>query len=238
MITFEVEMGKADLTSQVTPRFLISKADWSLFDNVLQENFQPGALDPTVLTNGHTLCGAVLDLERGIMDACNVAIPKKKYFSKSVPWWTPELTLLRKDVNKCRKRYQKCRNGIEKSRLREAYREVRRNYQACLFKTKQTSWRDFVTRTSENNPWSLIYKMQTDKVRVEKALNTISHGESSTEGGILEYCYYKNYFLMMIVWTMSGREISGYLHKSLLPLKTIHLSRMPKFFRQRRELKK
>lgn len=62
---------------------------------------------------------AVLALERGIIAACNAAILKKRYYAKSVPWWEPKLTLLRKGVNKTRKKYQKCRNEAIKIRLWE-----------------------------------------------------------------------------------------------------------------------
>lgn len=179
MITFELAMGAPGITSKITSRFLITKADWNIFDNVLKDNVQSRALD---LENRDSIDSAVLDLEGSIIGACNIAIPRKRYYTRSVPWWTPELTLLRKEVNKARKRYQKCRNEMAKNRFREAHRQIRRKYQNCMYKAKQTSWKDFVTKVSHKDPWSLIYKLQTDKIKIGTVINTIECDGSSTEG--------------------------------------------------------
>lgn len=178
LITFELEMDALDITSRITPRFLVDKARWNIFDKILinkirSENFE--------MTDRVTIDSAVLALEKSIIDACNIAIPKKRYFSKSVPWWTPELTCLRKEVNKSRKCYQKCKDNKMKMRFRETHHEIRRRYQSSIYKAKQESWKKFVTSTSNNDPWSFIYKLQMDKVVVDKAINSIKYeGSSST----------------------------------------------------------
>jgi len=149
MITFKLAVGVLSINSETTSRFLIQKADWDTFDKVLKDNLESKVAD---LENKEAIDGAVLPLERNILDACNIAMPKKKFYIRSVPWWTPELTLLRKEVHKAQKQFQKCRNASAKEKFREVHRQIKEKYQNSIFKAKQTSWKEFVTKVSQRDP--------------------------------------------------------------------------------------
>jgi hypothetical protein len=61
---------------------------------------------------------------------------------KSVPWWSEELTILRKRVNALRRRYQRTRDNEDLREQRRAqYLDVKTKYAAKIKKEKITSWK-------------------------------------------------------------------------------------------------
>ena len=72
---------------------------------------------------------------------------------RSVPWWSSELTVLRKRALALRRRYQKTRNDDNLRQERKfRYQEGKRLYQAKLQEEKLKSWKDFCCRTADSNP--------------------------------------------------------------------------------------
>ena len=60
---------------------------------------------------------------------------------KSVPWWSDELTMLRKRTNATRRRYQKTRNSEElREQRRNQYVEAKRTYERTMARAKMQSW--------------------------------------------------------------------------------------------------
>ncbi|XP_046830236.1 uncharacterized protein LOC124429244 [Vespa crabro] len=58
------------------------------------------------------------------------------------------------------------------------YRSSLRDYSKALRRAKLESWRKFVTKQGNAEPWGYIYKQQAGKLRVEKVINTLKR-----EGG-------------------------------------------------------
>jgi hypothetical protein len=86
--------------------------------------------------------------------ACNKTYRKyrtsrKTTTHKSVPWWTEELTVLRKRTNALRRRHQRTRNNDE---LREISRKARRNMQQPLKEKSSGRRRNIVPRQFQNQP--------------------------------------------------------------------------------------
>jgi len=67
----------------------------------------------------------------------------------SVPWWTDELTILRKRLNALRRRYQKTRNNEDLRQQRKAqYQEGKARYALTIKKEKISSWKEYCNLTS------------------------------------------------------------------------------------------
>jgi hypothetical protein len=85
---------------------------------------------------------------------------KKTTKHQSVPWWSVELTLMRKRINALRRRYQRITNkeGLRESRKNQ-YREEKTKYQATIKKGKTESRKVFCNLTSSTNRWNAVYKL-------------------------------------------------------------------------------
>ena len=91
-----------------------------------------------------------------------------------MPWWTTELTILRKRVLALRRRFQLTRNN-ENLRLERKlqYQEGNRTYQNNLQQAKLESWKLFCSQTNENNPWNVAYKIAAGKLHNKTHLTTL-----------------------------------------------------------------
>jgi len=88
---------------------------------------------------------------------------KKLEQYKSVPWWTHNLTLLRKKVN-AHMRYQRTKGStVLREQMKKQYRTVKAEYAQTINKEKYESWKKFCTLTPANNPWNGIYRIAASK---------------------------------------------------------------------------
>ena len=117
-------------------------------------------------------------LTQSITAACDAAFkvsrPRKHIStSKSVPWWTQELTILRKKVVALRRRYQRTTTD-DSARLerRLKYQEENRNYQAKIREEKLKSWKIFCSQAG-SNPWNAVYRLAAGKLRNKSTLTTL-----------------------------------------------------------------
>ena len=82
-----------------------------------------------------------------------------------MPWWTGELTIMRKKINAIRRRYQR---STRDSNLREArqyqYLQEKRKYEATLRKAKIQSWKKYCNATVSTNPCNMVYKLAAGKI--------------------------------------------------------------------------
>ena len=76
---------------------------------------------------------------------------------RRVPWWTSELTTLRKRALALRRRFQRTRNDDNLRQERKLwYQEGKRHYQAKLKEEKLKSWKEFCCHTTGSNPWNTV----------------------------------------------------------------------------------
>ena len=104
-----------------------------------------------------------------------VSIPGKHAVKgKSVPWWTTELTILRKKTLALRRRYQRTKNDNDlRQRRKLQYSEGRKIYQDKLKEEKTKSWKQFCSQTCRSNPWNAVYKLASGKLQNKTALSTL-----------------------------------------------------------------
>lgn len=170
-------------------RFLFKKVNRPKFDGSLKVSVD------AILSKAPLQC--VRDIESyaqiftdEIIKACEVSMPRKKWRYKSSPWWTGELTKLKKKKIRMIKRFQKLRRAIKKGKNPDIIKAVEfiyamqekrlviRNYKKSVRTAKINSFKKFTTEQGNKNPWGVCYKLQADKLRVEQM-----HGSMKTQQG-------------------------------------------------------
>jgi len=90
---------------------------------------------------------------------------------KSVPWWTEELTVMRKSINALRRIFQRTINKSDLTESRKTqYHEGKLQYQAAITREKFKSWKEYCNLTSATNPWNAVYKLASNKVKGNQPL--------------------------------------------------------------------
>ena len=114
-----------------------------------------------------------------ITDACKTAFKVSRRAKwcikqKTVPWWSDELTVLRKKTNALRRRYQRTisNEGLRQER-RIKYLEGKREYERKIQEKKLKSWKMFCTTTDGTNPWGVVFKIAAGKLRTSTRLTTL-----------------------------------------------------------------
>ena len=109
-------------------------------------------------------------LDTWVHEACEVAVPKRSLKTR-VRWWTPQLTMQRREVRSLRREYQTHRNRASRSGIlrededeteliRRRWRAASRRYKNALREAKFSHWKDFVQTTIRHgkDPWGGVYK--------------------------------------------------------------------------------
>jgi hypothetical protein len=81
---------------------------------------------------------------------------------------------MRKKVNALRRQYQRIThdNNLRDYRKHQ-YLQEKRRYEATLRKTKTQSWKQYCNVTTSSNPWNVVYKLATEKVKSCSTLSTL-----------------------------------------------------------------
>lgn len=159
-------------------RYCIAKANWENYEHALldarnrlrawSENFA-GPDDVYRLADG---------VEEAIVSACAASMPEKRRFPRSVPWWNGELTTLKQDVYRKRREYQHD-HGISRGAKRRIYYEARTSYKKAISNAKISSWQGYVG-DSNSDTWGLVYKLQTQRLRIDRAMSTLVSQQGHT----------------------------------------------------------
>ncbi|KAH7556799.1 hypothetical protein BM1_06233 [Bipolaris maydis] len=188
-ILFSIQIIK-DLVNNPTSqtRYNTKKADWDLFreelDRAIQNNValqsinqihQPRKADSRNLLLGQDnelklqldTIGDAITLV--IQQAADKAIPQLKQGPKAKPWWSQELTRLRRNVSYCQRIFAQ---QLQATSIEEAYlykRDfllARITYQTAIKKAKREHWNNFLEK---EDPQSIFKAMDyTKEKRVEK----------------------------------------------------------------------
>ena len=81
-----------------------------------------------------------------------------------MPWWTRELTVMRKTTNHLRRKYQRRRDTVEQRETNKAaYFEQKAKYAATVKGEKTKSWKEYCNLTTEANTWNAVYRLAAGK---------------------------------------------------------------------------
>ena len=87
---------------------------------------------------------------------------------RSVPWWSSELTVLRKRAIALTRSYQRIRNDDNLRQERKLrHQEGKRLDHSKLQEGKLKFWKDFCSSTADSNPWGVVTNWPRGKRRVK-----------------------------------------------------------------------
>jgi len=105
-------------------------------------------------------------------------------------WWGPMLTRMKTEVNQTRREYRRARRlhainptdetALQLNTMRGAWRTHNNRFRATATKARKNSWRKFLTKEGNENPWGKIYKVLKGPTSWAKTMEGIHPiGESS-----------------------------------------------------------
>ena len=135
-------------TFSPTYRYNYVKTDWDNFDKLLKA--QLPSLQTTLATNkaidSYTKC-----LVTALQSAIEQSTPRKRPSPHSKRWWLPELTTLRREVNKLRNIYRRSLHPAAE----RAWKEKDQKYIKELAKAKQRKWKEYVESVDKESIWTI-----------------------------------------------------------------------------------
>lgn len=161
-------------------RFDTRRADWERFAESLSD-LSRSKLEVLALSSADDVEGMAETLAAVLTRACEESMPRRRCFRKSNPWWTAELTTLKKGVYRDRRAFQEERDEPTRLVLKLEYRSSLRRYSREVRRAKLASWREFVTSHGNAEPWGFVYKHQASKLRIERVLSTLRCGDCPTK---------------------------------------------------------
>lgn len=180
-----IEMGRSaggDHLNQPPPnraRFDIRRADWQRFQEVLQSERDEIAKTPILIENREDVERMALLVEETIVSACQAAIPPKGWRRKAVPWWSNDLTKAKKGVYDMRRIFQAEKDETLRIEKRQRYHECRKAYVRKIRSAKAKSWREFVTKYGNEEPWGTVYKINTEKLSVARVVCSVKNQDNT-----------------------------------------------------------
>jgi len=96
-----------------------------------------------------------------------------KMARRTVPWWSEELTTMRKWLNALRRRFQRTKDDKLRTQRRAQYIEAKTNYASKIRKAKSLSWREYCNMTTYINPWNEAYRLAAGKRKSTTQITTL-----------------------------------------------------------------
>ena len=137
-----------------------------------------------ILTDNHT-AQQIEEFSEAMRRACEQSFktpktPRVTQKYKSVPWWTRELTELRKTTNALRRQYQRTRdNADQREKNKATYHDQKSKYAATIKREKTKSWKEYCNLTTEANPWNAVYRLAAGKKKNNIQITTLRKPDGS-----------------------------------------------------------
>ena len=93
--------------------------NWSIFKDELM--IRVNELRESELNSNEEIDEFVLILTNNLIECCEKSMKIKRKFNRSVPWWTEEIKMMRGEVKRIRKRYQRSYDENIRTNMREEY---------------------------------------------------------------------------------------------------------------------
>ncbi|KJZ71458.1 hypothetical protein HIM_09144 [Hirsutella minnesotensis 3608] len=150
------------------------KADWKAFSEHLAKKEQDVLTAIERAITRDNLEGIARLLTRTLIEASNAAIPKKRPYEGSKPWWTDELTSLRKALGLAQRAYRLLRD--EESH--EAFLKARNNFKYAIRAAKKKHWESFLAEAVGKDVFTAF---SYTKARVNPTLPSLSYKKGGVE---------------------------------------------------------
>ena len=148
-------ISNINIDVDLTPKKEISNfrdVDWGEFRKVLERKISTWGV-PNFIKSQEMLDSECDKLTTALQETIDETVPSVILGPQAKRWWTKELTGLRKNMLKIRRKLCKSRNKSNKS-LWENFRDARRRFGSELEKTKKNHWRDWLEKATDPDLWT------------------------------------------------------------------------------------
>lgn len=186
-ITFVIKKSKDKYTqakSKTTRKYNTNKANWTYFNEKLEELIENNNLTNTEIRNikEKTKLDEVINKYTEVVtEASNSAIPLIKIKnSMNLPWWSEKLAKMKQGVATRRRRIR-CAAPVRRAKVVREYLESKELYENEAKKAQIDSWKEFCKKQTKETIWNGVYRM-IGKVSVKKEdLPLIYRGQTLSE---------------------------------------------------------
>jgi hypothetical protein len=208
-IYFEIKQRVMCNTFRSTVKYNTIKADWDQFNDLLRPKIQRIEQMLCSADREYKINNLIEKLIYEVTKACDQSIPKARteFKHKSNKWWTRELSDQRSVINRLRRRYQRCRSE-SRELFKNEYLVQKIVYKNLINETKLKSWQRFVTDSTRENPWGLIYKISRNAT-----IKDITTELKKTNGDIISDRKTSGEYLMDVLFPNDRPELDSSYHK-------------------------
>lgn len=96
--------------------------------------------------------------------ACKLSLKPRSNRISKVPWWNSELTAIKREVARARRRMQRTCDQGTRDELRQIFIRKRRKMKIMIKEAKNKSWQEFVRTSFSNDPYGIVFKLASDKI--------------------------------------------------------------------------
>lgn len=151
-ITYQATLlGRRVLENRGIPPYNTGKADWDLFNLALKSGERACIRDLEEAKESGDYDKIGLSLTRLIQQAALEAIPRKRPSERSKPWWSEDLTRLRKNQARAFRAWK--REGSEQAK--KAYKEAYNTYSKGIRTAKESHWVQYLEGLSGSEAFQI-----------------------------------------------------------------------------------
>ena len=161
-----------------TRKFATQVGRWKEFEQKIQQANNKWLDNIKKSTCKDQLDGVITTIWEELNEINSKCFPPFMPTNKYVPWWSPELKILRKQVNAAKRRIRRCKNPTLKVMYKTSFTLLKNNYKAQILKAKLEAWKIFCTESSRTSPWK-IYKSCKSEHKNRDILTTLITEEGS-----------------------------------------------------------
>ncbi|KAG8226159.1 hypothetical protein J437_LFUL007396 [Ladona fulva] len=151
-----------ECTPDTTRIYNLKKANWAEYIENLHQ----------VVNESHEDINNI-SIEDIIHKCALKSIPKIRNNNRKCMWWNKELNKMKREIIKNRKALYKNNLIGNRQELEKNYRELRNKYKSAIRDSKTNSWKTFIENEAKKGPWSMPYKIVTEKIHTKIVLSSI-----------------------------------------------------------------
>ncbi|XP_061719986.1 uncharacterized protein LOC133527111 [Cydia pomonella] len=165
-----------------TYKYNTERVKWENFVDKLKENIQRSELENTDIDNlnPNDIDIYIANLTKCITKTCDKVLCRKKPHIK-IPWWTEELTNMKKKVIRLHHRLQDLKRGRKDlTNILRELSEARTEYAQLIRATSNNHFRDFCTSQGKDDVWTVTNRLLKSGPQPQPPSTLKIHGNTYT----------------------------------------------------------
>ncbi|XP_061728125.1 uncharacterized protein LOC133533185 [Cydia pomonella] len=147
--------------STSTYKYQTDRTNWDNFKTKLKQNIEASTILTTDIDelDNNGLDKYIKDMTNAILKTCDATLTLKKPYQK-IPWWTQELTEMKKKVISLHHRLQDLkRSKKDITNILKELHDARAEYSSKIRTTSTEHFRDFCSRQGKDDVWSVTNRL-------------------------------------------------------------------------------